>query len=231
MVWTKPNVNALLKPFIDEVNIIYNNGLEFPLGQRIKLRVIPVLCSSDRVARPMIQKFKQFNGVYGCGFCCEKGPLVEKGNGRVRVYPFEQIPVRRNHNETLQQGERVTATENVECYIVGISRLFLLPKFDVIKCFVPEYMHAICRGVTRQFFSLWFDSTSHGEVFYLKDTKCVDKLLPNVRVPNEILRKPRLSDDCKFWKASEWRAFLVYFSPFALRGVLPDANSIQLAIR
>ena len=44
--------------------------------------------------------------------------------------------------------------------VKGATVLMLLPKFDLICSFVPDYMHCVLFGVVRQFVSLWLDSSS-----------------------------------------------------------------------
>jgi len=76
-------------------------------------------------------------------------------------------------------------------------------------------------GVCRQFITIWTDSSNHGKPFYRKSTKAVDTILANIKPPNEIRRLPRSLEDRKFWKASEFRNFLLFYSPVALADVLP----------
>lgn len=90
------------------------------------------------------------------------------------------------------------------------------PHFDVIKGFAVDYMHCALLGVVRQFVSLWFDSHNHGQRWYI-GTKIRDanQRLVKITPPHEITRVPRKLDTRKFWKASEWRSFLLYSICFA----------------
>jgi len=105
--------------------------------------------------------------------------------------------------------------------VKGASILLLLPNFDIVQSFVPDYMHSVLLGVVRQFINLWTDSCSHSQPFYIKNIQAVDRLLKTIKIPDEIHRLPRSLSDRKFWKASEYRSFLLLYSPVVLSNFLP----------
>ena len=83
-------------------------------------------------------------------------------------------------------------------------------------------MLCVCLGVTRQFVNLWMDSRHHEKNFYIgRSEKEIDARLHLTEVPGEISRAPRSIADRNHWKASEWRAFILY-SLVILRGILPS---------
>lgn len=45
--------------------------------------------------------------------------------------------------------------------------------------------------------------------------------LLKIKPPVEITRIPRSVNERKFWKASEWRAFLLFYALPVLKGILP----------
>ena len=79
-------------------------------------------------------------------------------------------------------------------------------------------------GVVRMIAGLWFDSVNHDKPWYVKQSgvsQISDKLL-FLRPPSDISRLPRSLDECKFWKESEWKSFLLYYSLTVLPGVLSN---------
>ncbi len=42
--------------------------------------------------------------------------------------------------------------------VKGLSMLFVLPLFNIVSGFVPDYMHSVLLGVCRQLMSLWLDT-------------------------------------------------------------------------
>ena len=116
--------------------------------------------------------------------------------------------------------------------VKGANVLSLLPNFDIVRSFVPDYMHCVLLGVVHQFINIWTDSSNHSKPYYIRNTATIDKLLKAIRIPDEIHRLPRTLADRKFWKASEYRNFLLIYSPVVLMGVLPQilyplASSLQ----
>ena len=83
-----------------------------------------------------------------------------------------------------------------------------------------EYQHSVCLGTMRQLASLWLDSKQHEEDWYLgTTTSIIDMQLLAIKPPVEVTRAPRSINDRKYWKASEWRSFLLFYA-------LPVLNSI-----
>ncbi|XP_058624866.1 uncharacterized protein LOC131536150 isoform X2 [Onychostoma macrolepis] len=70
----KPNMTTLLTPFVDELQELEQNGIQWTdtQNQQHLSKVHALVCSSDSVARPQIRNTKQFNGTYGCDFCYHK---------------------------------------------------------------------------------------------------------------------------------------------------------------
>lgn len=108
----KPKINSFLKPFVDELEELHNQGIFYEkLGHNgpVNIKVHTILCSVDSVARPMLQGIMQFNGKYGCSFCLHRGNQIEKGRDKARVYIGRKRQLR-----TVQQHLR--ALENLEMY-------------------------------------------------------------------------------------------------------------------
>ncbi|KZR98770.1 Uncharacterized protein APZ42_005664, partial [Daphnia magna] len=81
-------------------------------------------------------------------------------------------------------------------------------------------MHCVFLGVVSQFINLWLGSP--GQPYYIPKSSLIDDELANLKVPNEILRDFRnMSSHLGDWKASEYRNFLLFYSPVALKKLLP----------
>ena len=89
--------------------------------------------------------------------------------------------------------------------IKGPSPLINMPCFDIVWGFVPDYMHAVLLGVSRQHAALLLESAD--EPYYIGDPstlRVLNERLQNIKPPHLITRLPRAISDFKFWKASEW---------------------------
>jgi hypothetical protein len=196
-----------------------------------KFKVAILVCVCDSVARPLMQNFKQFNGYFGCSFCMDKGESVEKGNGRVTVYPYNHQSILRNKQNTYEHLLIAAESGTASCGVKGPSVLNLLPHFDMVKGTVPDFMHSICLGTVRQMATLWFDPKNHNQEFYIgKLMPAVDARLSVIKPPSNISRTPRGIAVMRFWKAHEWLVWLLYYSLPVLKGILPIAFYAHWAI-
>ncbi len=224
---SKPLMTSFLKPFVEECKSLGQMGLQWqdPVDHSIKTSKVYALCAiCDAVARPLLQNFKQFNGEYGCGHCLHPGVQVRKGNGTVRVYPcLEEMPELRDHNTTVRIGEIAKNNEQSILGIKGPSPVVDLPHFDLINGMVPDYMHCVLLGVCRQIATLWFDSKSYSQPWYIGlNTARVDGNLLAIKPPSIFSRIPRSIVERRFWKAHEWQNWLLYYSLPVLKGILPN---------
>lgn len=99
-----------------------------------------------------------------------------------------------------------------------------IPFFDRTKGFVADYMYAVLLGVMLMLLTLWCDSSNREKDFYLnKETRdVIDKILQSLAPPDEVTRTSRKLSNISDWKASELRAFLLYYGPVVLRKRLVD---------
>lgn len=202
----------------------------------------------DAPARAMWQAIKQYNGYSGCGQCIETGEHLDLGPGkknsrrRCHVYPFNKafasttgLAGLRKHdevkNQALQalrqkrQGKKDFAVQGV----VGLSWGFGLPMYDVIRGTAVDYMHCVCEGVIDQLISRWLDKSNSKQGFYLgSKVEEISKELMAITPTCEITRTPRRLGDIKDWKASEKRAFLLYYAVPLLSSYLPSDHLLVL---
>lgn len=223
---SKPDMHSFFKPFVKECVSLSEHGFQWqdPKNKSsTTVKVYALCCVCDSVARPMVQNFKQFNGVYGCSFCLHPGEHVKKGNGMVRVYACtDEVPEKREHKTTVELGEIAQQQGEAMLGVKGPSVLASLPYFDLINGMIPDYMHCVLLGVCRQVASLWFDSKNHPNAWYLgNETERIDSQLLSILPPNAFSRLPRSITVRKFWKAHEWQTWLLYYSLPVLQDVLP----------
>ena len=181
----------------------------------------------------MVQALQKFNGEHGCTRCLQKGTVVQRGNGTARFYPFEYDVPARTHSGLLNDARIALTGAEHHNGVVGVSRLFALSscpsvKLDMVGSFVADYMRIVLLGVTRQVTGLWLDATESDHDFSLRaHIPTLDAQLSKIRPPNSVSRLPRpISPACR-WKASEWRSWLLFYSPPLLSGMLPGQYLLQ----
>ena len=97
-----------------------------------------------------------------------------------------------------------------------------VPNYNSLKGTGIDYMHCILLNIVRLLVNLWFDSCHHSQAWSCSRLISVaDDRLRSIRPPSSITRAPRTLRDRKFWKASEYRSWLFYYSLPVMLGLLP----------
>lgn len=105
--------------------------------------------------------------------------------------------------------------------VCGPTPLSDLPGFDFIKAFVPEYMHSCCQGVFKLMIRLWtLPKFSKKPWSVRKKLQVLNSRLSKTKPPYEITRVMAALVDLSIWKASMFRAFVLFFVDF-LEDILP----------
>ena len=220
----KPRMDSFLTPFVETCEKLSKEGISWTDtdGNTICTKMHMLVCSSDAVARPALRHAKQFNGEFGCDWCLNPGVVVPKGDGHVRAYSADHY---RERTHEMMVNDAMEASNSAKCPngIKGLTPLYLLTMFNMVTGFVPDYLHSVCQGVMRQFSGLWLDSQNHRKPWYIgRQMKDLDRRLLKMQPPCEVTRYPRSLATRRFWKASEWRAFLLFYSLIILPGILPQ---------
>jgi hypothetical protein len=199
------NVCEFLAPFVTEMKKIENEGLEIENKQYI----IRIRCLiADAPARSFLKCVKNHNA-YGCERCNRKG----RWEKRV-IYPKKSI------------GELYTDSTFLNQQFAkhhdGISPLKEL-KLGLVSQIPIDYMHLCCLGIMKKLLFVWTQgplSVRLGPSNILKISRRL--ICFKQYIPSEFNRKCRSLKDLKHWKATEYRTFLLYLGPLALRGILNE---------
>ena len=216
----KPNMEIILKPVLDEIDRLNYLGIEVPTSDGTKrIRAMLLLSVFDLPAKALAVNMKQFNGRFGCLYCTHPGESFRPGT---LVYSPNTLCVNRTHAQVQQWASEAASSGNCVFGIKGKSPL--APYIDIVNCIPVDYMHAVLEGVTKQFLMLWFNTKNHKSSFYLgKKVKEIDSLLTSIKPPIEFRRSPRpIATSVKFWKACEFRAWLLFYSLPILQFYLPS---------
>ena len=226
----KPNMRVFLKPIITELATLEREGIVVKspsIPHPFVSKVILLAGTCDLPAKCLILNTIQFNGMFGCSKCIQPGfSFPTSARGTVHVYPYypedPHGPARSHTQHDLDAAEALHQ-KSVVNGVKGPSWLRKLTNYDIIDGTAIDYMHCVLLGVMRQLLSLWIGSEHHNEEYYIgRKLRIVDSRLKSINPPSIITRKPRkLSTHYKYMKASEYRAFLLYYSLPVLNGILP----------
>ncbi|KAJ1519227.1 hypothetical protein ONE63_011166 [Megalurothrips usitatus] len=225
----KPNPNLFLRPLLKTMKKFETDGHSFKLPDNSDILVKgKVLCGTcDLPAKSKFLQFKQFNGAYGCGQCMQEGGRAVAGKTTVQVYPYTPNVPKRTHVETqrfAQQALEARARDK-NASVNGVKGPSLVSKLvpDIIRCTAIDVMHGVFLGVCKMLLNLWFSpsfSNQPWSLHHLQDV--VDEKLKKIKPPSYAARAPRSLKDIKFWKASEYKLFLLYYSVPLLHGVMEE---------
>ena len=179
----------------------------------------------DAPARAAFTCQHQWNGNCGCGWCLHPGESVvtldkkRRPKGNTRTYPYTKIvPEKRTARQVFRDGKMAQSKRSRKAHVngvLGISLLHLLPHFDIVCGMIPDTMHAVYLGITKMFLEIWL--TIPGKCFSLSK-RDIDNSLKSLKPPLEIARMYRsLEKNFADWKASEFRNFLLVYSPVVLK--------------
>lgn len=199
------NCQNYLEDFVAEATNLVKNGILLNgtmLGIRIK-----GFCM-DAPAKAFILSVKGHSGYSSCTRCKEEG---EYYCNRITFPDFSCIP--RTHEEFLSKAD--------PDFNVSDTPLTSIPDLNFITSFPLDYMHLVCLGVMRTLMYTW----KFGPIPLRFQQRTISKISVNLLsfqpyIPSDFNRRPRSLLELKHWKATEFRQFLLYTGPLALRNIL-----------
>ena len=225
----KPNMLTYLKPFCESMKELYK-GIEVyspDIGKNLTCRAMLLCGTLDLPAKAMVYNMHQYNGEYGCSHCLQPGEQMQTGRrGSVHIYPYDcnnpNGPMR-TAIKTDEHSRKAIETGNPVSGVKGPSWLSVVPEYNVIEGDTVDYMHCVLLGVTKMLLKLWFDSKHSKELWYCGDKiEEVDSKFLQIKPPSNITRTPRsIEQHRSYWKASEYRAWLLYYSIPVMLFILP----------
>ncbi|KAG7470152.1 hypothetical protein MATL_G00136460 [Megalops atlanticus] len=205
---SKPSdANEYLSDFVMEMERIASDGVVYQ-SKLYKVEISAFVC--DAPARAFIKNIKSHNSYYGCERCAQEGVW---SNNRMN-YP--------ETNAASRTDESFKAQLHSDHHRDGESALIRI-NIGMVSQFVLDFMHLVCLGVMRKL-RLWMRGPLPSRIGNQSMTAVSDKLvLLGKKLPKEFGRKGRSLREVDRWKATEFRTFLLYTGPIALKNTLPDA--------
>ncbi|KAH7980328.1 hypothetical protein HPB49_015042 [Dermacentor silvarum] len=171
----------------------------------------------DAPARAAVGNQTQFNGCFGCPWCLACGTLQE---GR-RLYINSEPPAPERTAAGIRRDMKLAMELQTPVNgLKGPSAFWPLQYLDLVECYTVEYMHCVLLGVTRQF-------TEYGRPSTLN---FLNRRLKGIQPPHHITRLPRSIQERHFWKAHEWRNWLLYYCLPCCQNTLPSPYMKHFAI-
>ena len=233
----KPAMNTFLKPLLNSMEQLLQ-GIECFSPERGSFicKCFLLATTADLPARSLLCNSVQFNGLYSCWKCLQPGKTAAVGKGHTHVYPYVSTCPKgpeRTFEMVMADAREAVAHQLLGHQkaingIKGPSWLAWFPLFNIVQGVGIDYMHGILLGVQKLLIKLWFAKDFSGRPFnFYRSVGEVDKRLRSILPTPNISRLPRsIEHDLKYWKASEYRSFLLFYGVTVLDGIL-DTERFQ----
>ncbi|XP_060873213.1 LOW QUALITY PROTEIN: uncharacterized protein LOC132947049 [Metopolophium dirhodum] len=184
--------NDYLRPFIDEMKHILSTGITIN-SKIFKFELVQVVCLAS--AKAFILNVKGHISYHRYNSCTVEGDIIHNQ----MAYLDMNAPLRID-----------------EFYHKDISPLEYLP-IDMSSSVVLEYMHNVCLGVMKRLLAFWVKGKKS---VHLDNPEAISDELNKIKsfFPVEFNRLARTIEEFEYWKASEFRTFLIYTGPIVLKG-------------
>lgn len=216
----KPNLQQYFEPLGEEMQSLQTSGLSI---NDINFKVFVTHGTFDLPAKAQAQNTMQYNGYNGCGYCHHHGVAF----GKTVKFPNEE-----NSSKPRSQEEMVSAMEKIHrsrksiCIdgVKGISPMIAFDGFDLVHSFGVDYMHNSLLGNLPALISLWLSPKNRMKLYYIskRGREELDRRISSLKLCVFFRRKPRSMLYRHQFKASEYRAMLLYYFGVCLDGILPE---------
>lgn len=202
------NANEFLQMFADELTRLIKNGIHLDSGEKCTVRLYALIC--DAPAKAFVLRVKSHSGYNSCTKCTIEGEFIDN---------CVCFSTKSNSSRPRTDQEFLNYTD--EDYHLGNTILSNIPYFGPVTSVPLDYMHLICLGVTKKIIAMWMKGPLDVRLPSTK-IKEVSAFLEELKmsVPKEFVRKPRSLSEINYWKATEYRTFLLYVGPLVLKSVL-----------
>ena len=210
-------MNSYMHLFVKQMEPLAEKGIQIKdeNGKLLTLKVLPLCCPVDSVARPILQNRVQYNAYSGCSWCYEKGVYHSNAMG----YPIKEKDAKLRTVESHEKDSKHTekSKKPTICGVKGTYVLLALPSFDIVWGFPVDYLHAVLLGVVKYMWDVWIET----KIITADGLRKLNERLLQMTPPQEIHRQPRPMNEKAKWKGSEWRSWLLFYSVICLKDLIP----------
>ena len=203
----KPDsVTNFLEDFLADYTNLSSTGVKYH-DKVFSVCIKTFIC--DAPARAFLKSIKGHTAYFSCERCCIRGSW----NRRVVFNTDEKFPLRKDEDfsEMKYKDHQIQKSPLVD---VGIN---------CVSSFVLVYMHLVCLGVVKRMLTLLKTGPRECKISF-QHLQQISDVLESLqgKLPVEFARQPRSLLYLDRWKATEFRQFMLYTGPLALKDVVED---------
>lgn len=213
---TQNTINEVLKTFVDEMKHFETNHLILDDEFSFKVKINAFIC--DPLSHSLVTSTALPNTPFGCKKCKQKG--VVNSESSIVAYP------KHGNLSSERYDEDFDFLIDREHHI-GASVLKDL-KVGLVTQFALDYKLIICNGVMKSLMNLW----KNGELEYRLNSKVQKKINCDLAAmaqfcPRELSQRQLSLENVTNWSASDWKEFLLYYSPIVLKSRMKQNNYVH----
>ncbi len=194
-------------------------------GCRIYVRAALLCCACDIPAARKVCGFMGHAALKGCSKCLLNFPTAQFGEKAdyTNINRSEWVPrTKADHKAkafTYRDAKTRADQKALEReYGVRYSILNELPYFDPPRMCVVDPMHNLLLGTSKHMISVWKSS----RILQEGDFDTIQERVNSFTSPNDMGRMPlKIASGFAGFTAEQWKNWTIYFSLYALHGVLP----------
>uniref|UniRef100_A0A1X7VX31 Uncharacterized protein n=1 Tax=Amphimedon queenslandica TaxID=400682 RepID=A0A1X7VX31_AMPQE len=212
----KPNMPTILEPVIKSVKELCTTHItaNTPAGKKL-IKAMIIAAVFDLPAKAGVLNTIQFNGYFGYICCKDKGDNL---SAHQHVYLPTAAHEMRTESEMLQWADEAQALGKP---FYGVKGASILSTIVNIPFGVPiDYMHAVLEEVVKSLMNRWVKVSNQPYSLH-QYVALINKAMLCIKPPHEFRGSPRSIDTFAFWKASEYRVFLLFYVVPLLKDFLP----------
>lgn len=226
------SLNSFMKPMVAELKQFWSPGVRLFTAESPKFKLqfkLALMCTAcDIPAARKVCGFMGHNANRGCSRCLKffPGGFEKKDfSGFARdTWPTRKLADHKITCNNLKKCKSLNERTSMESRTgIKYSILTELPYFDPIRFTIVDPMHNLFLGTAKHMMKIW---TENGLI--TKDQmKVVQTRVDSIRVPSGIGRVPKkISSSFAGFTAEQWKNWVMLYSMFALRGILPQEHYV-----
>ena len=220
------NINSFLRPFVDELLKLWQGVvMTTKQGVEVLVRAALLCCACDIPAARKVCGFVGHGAVKGCSRCLLSFPTenfgekadytnINRSEWTARTMNDHKKQANEHKHATTRAQEKAIERE----YGCRYSILNELPYFDPPRMCIIDPMHNLLLGTAKHMVDLWKSL----EILTSNDFDLIQERTNSFITPNNIGRVPsKIASGFSGFTAEQWKNWTVYFSLYALNGILP----------
>ena len=223
------NINSFLQPFVHELCKLWQGVIMTTNeGINVLVRAALLCCACDIPAARKVCGFVGHNGLKGCSKCLLEFPTTNFGDkpDYTNIDRAKWTP-RNVHDHKLYAMRHKCANTRAQEKVIErahgcrYSVLNDLPYFDPPRMCIIDPMHNLLLGTGKHMVTIWKSL----EILSDDDFDLIQIRANSFCTPNNIGRVPsKIASGFSGFTAEQWKNWIVYFSLYALNGILPKPH-------